>query len=82
MEVGKLDDAECAFSLAIESRNRPNKRTTDGTSVPVPRAVYHGQRGKVRMLLRDFHGARWEEKYHSDVCTERSLTGRRQIKLQ
>lgn len=57
-DVGKLDQAENAFSMAIESRNRPARRNAAGTSAPVPRTAYHVERGKVRMLLRDFDGAR------------------------
>lgn len=61
MQANELDEAEDAFSLAIECRQQAadgvESRAEDATRTGM-RAACHSERGKVRQLLRDFDGAR------------------------
>lgn len=61
MKADELEEAEDAFSLAIECRKRRVRgkapSTADGTDTRM-QAAHHRERGRVRQLLRDFDGAR------------------------
>lgn len=84
MKADELEQAEAAFSLAIECRQRRGQGrapgAADGTDTSM-HAAHHRERGKVRQLLRDFDGARQErsgsgiaDQLHTSVYVERGVS--------